>query len=373
MKTVLQLCQNYHQPFLDCTRQYAALFAGTDYRVVTVFICGDEQASVRQSAAADEVIFLGHHRDELDGLKRHILREIRSICEQYDFSVCIAHRNKATYLALMGTNLPVFSIHHAFGDFDRIGRRLLSRFYQKRLTFFAVSNAVRDDIQSKLPFWSPEKLHTLYNRIDTSTLSQQLFEREQARNLLGLPVDSYVIANVGRLHPDKDQATLIRAFAKARTDLPAQSLLVIVGTGKDQPKLQRLCEKLNIASDVVFTGMVPDARKAFRAFDLFVLSSDHEPFGMVLLEAMVAGVPVICSDSGGGPEVIEGIGSIFATGDAQALAASMISASRSEQDHSHSTGMSERLQLFSDEQARKTFWAIPSVRHLLGEASTGSV
>lgn len=373
MKTVLQLCQNYHQPFLDCTRQYAALFSGSDYRVVTVFICGEAQDDVRQKAAADEVIFLEHHRDELDGLKRHILREIRSISEQYDFSVCIAHRNKATYLALMGTDLPVFSIHHAFGDFDRIGRRLLSRYYQKRLTFFAVSNAVRNDIQSKLPFWSPEKLHTLYNRIDTSTLSQQLLEREQARDLLGLAQDSYVIANVGRLHPDKDQSTLIRAFARARTELPAQSTLVIVGTGKDQRKLQHLCEQLSIASDVIFTGMVPDAKKAFRAFDLFVLSSDHEPFGMVLLEAMVAGVPVICSDSGGGPEVIEGIGSIFATGDAQALAASMVSAANTEQHHEDRLRVSERLQLFSDEQARKTFWSIPSVRQLLGEASTGSV
>jgi glycosyltransferase involved in cell wall biosynthesis len=373
LKTVLQLCQNYHQPFLDCTRQYTALFAGTDYRVVSVFICGVEQESVRQAAAADEVIFLNHHRDELDGLKRHILREIRSICEQYDFSVCIAHRNKATYLALMGTNLPVFSIHHAFGDFDRLGRRLLSRFYQKRLTFFAVSNAVKEDIHSKLPSWPTEKLHTLYNRINRSELSQQLSEREQAREQLGIPQHSYIVANVGRLHPDKDQSTLIRAFAAAREYLPAGSLLLLIGAGKDLPKLEKLCAQLNLSSDVIFTGMVPDARTAFRAFDLFVLSSDHEPFGMVLLEAMIAGVPVICSDSGGGPEVIDGIGSTFPTGDDQALSKAIISASRTQQSDEQIARVNERLALFSDEQARQTFWALPIVRRLLGDASKNSV
>ena len=57
---------------------------------------------------------------------------------------------------------------------------------------------------------------------------------------------------------------------------------------------------------MLFLGQVEEARRYFKAFDAFALSSDHEPFGMVLLEAMVAGVPLIATACGGAREVVEG-------------------------------------------------------------------
>ena len=365
MKAVLQICQNYQQPFLDCTRQYAALFSGTEYKVVTVFVCGEKNEAVASEANADEVIFLGHHRDELKGLKLNILREIKTITEQYDFDVCIAHRNKATYLALFGTRLPVFSIHHAFGDFDRLGRRLMTQFFRRRLTLFAVSNAVRQEIHDQLPGWPSEQLLTLYNRIDTAKLCQRLVSRSEARILLSLPADAYIVANVGRLHPDKDQATLIKGFARAIQQLPDLSYLVIIGKGKDEQKLRRLSETLGVASHVIFTGHVPDAKTLFRAFDLFVLTSDHEPFGMVLLEAMAANIPLICSNSGGGPEVVDGVGELFENGDADDLARAIISAGDKASTKNVSAQIEEKLVFFSDQSARKTFWATSAVQRLL--------
>lgn len=60
-----------------------------------------------------------------------------------------------------------------------------------------------------------------------------------------------------------------------------------------------------------FLGHVRHGRRYFKAFDLFALTSDHEPFGMVLLEAIAAKVPVVCTDCGGGREVVEGVGRYF--------------------------------------------------------------
>lgn len=365
MKAVLQICQNYQQPFLDCTRQYTALFSDSDYKVVTVFVCGEKNKAVAREASADEVIFLGHHRDELKGLKFNILREIKAITEQYDFNLCIAHRNKSTYLALMGTKLPVFSIHHAFGDFDRLGRRLMARFFGRRLTLFAVSNAVREEIDNKLPGWPSEQLLTLYNRIDAAQLRQQLVPRAKARSLLSLPPDAYIVANVGRLHPDKDQTTLIKGFAKAIQQLPDLCYLVILGKGNYEQKLRSLSEKLGVASRVIFTGHVPDAKTLFRAFDLFVLTSDHEPFGMVLLEAMAANIPVICSNSGGGPEVVDGVGELFENGNADDLAKKIISSVNMASTNNLSAQNEKRLILFSDENAKKTFWTTQAVQKFL--------
>lgn len=368
MKAILQICQNYRQPFLDCTRQYAALFSGSDYKVVTVFLCGQKDPDIAEQSGADEVIFLEHHRDELEGLKLNMISEIKKIRKQFDFKLCIAHRTKPTYLALMGTDLPVFSIHHAFGDLDRLGRRLFTRLFRHRLTLFAVSNAVRDELQEKLPHWPAEKILTLHNRVDAEKLKQGLISREDARALLSIPETSYVVANVGRLHPDKDQSTLIRGFARALPQLPDSSRLLLIGEGKDRHKLQTLCDALNITSHVTFTGQVPNAKILFRAFDLFVLSSDHEPFGMVLLEAMVAGVPVICSDSGGGPEVVADIGELFTTGDDESLAHAIVSAFQNKDSSERRLiKTNERLALFSDEHARTRFWSLPVVNQVLAD------
>jgi glycosyltransferase involved in cell wall biosynthesis len=357
VKTVLQICQNYHQPFLDCTRQYAALFKDRDYRVVTVFICGKKSDAVISEAEADEVIFLEHHRDELDGLKLNIIREIRAITAQYKFQACIAHRNKATYLALIATKLPILSVHHAFGDFDRLGRRLLSRIYRSRLTLLAVSNAVRDEIRNRLPSFPEDQIVTLYNRVDVSSLRGQLLDRDEARRQLSIPKDAFVIANVGRLHPDKDQLTLIKGYAQALDALPRNSLLIIIGKGKYEQKLRALIAKLKLEERVILTGHVNSAKKLFRAFDLFVLSSDREPFGMVLLEAMAADLPVVCSNCGGGPEVVEGVGTLFEFGNPSALSEALIETMAKQSKSNLSEQTQKKLDQFSDERARHHFWS----------------
>src|SRR5690606_37858628 len=95
--------------------------------------------------------------------------------------------------------------------------------------------------------------------------------------------------------------------------------------------------------------------------DIFALSSDREPFGMVLLEAMAAGLPLICSDCGGGREVVEGIGQLFRFGDHDALADCLIASSRAvKTDMSLAADVAEQeLQnLFSDQAAVGQFFQL---------------
>lgn len=301
---VLQFCHGYDGPFLDCARQYAALFLGTPYKVCTVYLTGQPSEEVVQGSASDEVIFLDYSSRDVRGLKLRAVRDIRKIAATRRFSFCIAHRFKPVYVALLGTALPVIGVHHAFGDYKRRSRRLFANFYRKRLALLGVSNAVRDDIRACLPDWSAERIETLYNRVDVEAVQAEQIPRSAARDFLGLPEHAWVVGNVGRLHPDKDQATLIRAFAQALPGLPAGSLLAIMGSGRLEASLKSLAAELGIAEQVRFLGQVPHGRRYFKAFDLFALTSDHEPFGMVLLEAMAAGVPVVCSDCGGGAEVV---------------------------------------------------------------------
>ncbi len=353
---VLQFCHSYDGPFLDCARQYAALFVGTPYKVCTVYLTGSPSDEVVQGSASDEVVFLGYSSRDVRGLKLQAIQDIRKVAATRDFAFCIAHRFKPIYVALLGTRLPVIGIHHALGDYQRRPRQLFANFYRKRLTLLGVSNAVRDDLRACLSGWPAERIETLYNRIDIAAVRAEQLSREEARVFLGLPQDAWVVGNVGRLHPDKDQATLIRGFALALPQLPGQSLLAIMGSGSLEAPLKALAAELEVSERVRFLGQVPYGRRYFKAFDVFALTSDHEPFGMVLLEAMAAGVPVICSDCGGGREVVDGVGRLFTRADEHALARTLRQSATAPKD---APQIAEALLRFSDQCVRATFWRLP--------------
>ncbi|MFN3354547.1 MAG: glycosyltransferase [Pseudomonas sp.] len=368
---VLQFCHGYDGPFLDCARQYASLFAGTGYKVTTVFLTGVADPQVAAGCASDEVLFMEFSSKAIRGLKLGAIRELRRIAASRNFSFCIAHRFKPIYIALLGTRLPVIGVHHAFGDYQRGSRKLFAGIFRKRLSLLGVSDAVRDDMRRCLPAWPAARIQTLYNRIDVDALQAVQVAVDEARDALGLSPDEWVVGNVGRLHPDKDQATLLKGFALALADLPAESRLAILGTGRLEQALKDQARELGIADKVLFLGQVPDARRYFRAFDVFALSSDHEPFGMVLLEAMAAGVPLLATACGGAREVVEGVGILFPFGDAEHLAQGLrhLAAMDQHQRRQCAEMMLERLRTrFSDQTVRDTFWQLPHVIELTAGA-----
>lgn len=368
---VLQFCHGYDGPFLDCARQYASLFAGSGYRVTTVFLTGAADPEVAEGCASDEVLFMEFSSRDIRGLKLGAIRKLRNIAASRDFSFCIAHRFKPVYVALLATRLPVIGVHHAFGDYQRRSRKLFAHLFRKRLSLLGVSNAVRDDIRKSLPKWPKGRISTLYNRINIDAVQDGQLPRHEARQALGLPDDAFIVGNVGRLHPDKDQATLIRGFAKALPALPEGSLLAILGKGRLEQDLKELANELGIGDQVKFLGQVPEARRFFRGFDVFALSSDHEPFGMVLLEAMAAGVPLLATACGGAIEVVEGVGILFPLGDAERLAQGLqhLAVLTDEQREDCAERMLGRLhERFSDEAVRDAFWRLPQVTDLTAES-----
>jgi glycosyltransferase involved in cell wall biosynthesis len=350
---VLQIAHSYYPPFLDCTRQYAVLFKGTTYKVMTIYLTGVENNVVKQGSVSDEVVFLGYTSKEVGGLKLGAIAKIRELVKSRSFSFCIAHRVKPTYVALLSTKLPVISVHHNYNDYSRWVRRCFINYFKDRILMLGVSNSVRDDLRRDLKGWDPEKIQTFYNRIDIESPQTQMLHRSEARIKLQLPVNAYVVGNVGRLHHDKDQATLIRGFAKALPSLPHDSLLVIAGSGPLERSLKDLVCDLNITPSIKFLGQVDEMKRLFKAFDVFVLSSDHEPFGMVLLEAMVAELPIICSDCGGGAEVVGDVATLFKLGDPNDLAVAIVETAKL---RAGSVRYKSLFTKFSDEAGKRKFW-----------------
>ena len=366
---ILQLCHGYSGPFLDVARQYAVLFGDTPLKVLTVYLTGKPNEAARIGSASDEVVFLDYSSRAIRGLKLNAISKLKEIAASRDVALVIAHRFKPIYTACLATRLPVIGIHHAFGDYDRPQRRWFAHLFRRRLTLLGVSDAVRNDLRKHLPGWAPERIETLHNRLNVDEVRAQLVARDDARTKLGLPCDATVIANVGRLHPDKDQATLLKGFATALPNLPAGSLLAIIGRGPLEDELKHQARQLGIVDSVRFLGQVPDARRYFTAFDLFVLSSDHEPFGMVLLEAMAAGTPIFATDCGGAPEVIGHPEQLFPLGDSERLAHLMTSFFQRHATPNHDevarSGLQRLQERFTDATARQRFFALPMIQRAL--------
>jgi glycosyltransferase involved in cell wall biosynthesis len=160
----------------------------------------------------------------------------------------------------------------------------------------------------------PERIHLVPNAWDGRSYP---LSRVEARRMLGLPADAFVVGWVGRLIPVKGCDVFLRALGRLR-DLPLHAS--IIGGGPERARLGALAAKMDLER-VQFQGPLEDAARLFRAFDVWVLSSRSEGTPMVLFEAMAAGVPIVASAVGGvGDVVSEAEACLVPVGDVRALA-----------------------------------------------------
>ena len=165
-----------------------------------------------------------------------------------------------------------------------------------------------------------ERLRVIPNGVDLASFQPQTDTRE-VRQELGIPADAFVVGSAGRLAPEKDLATLVRAVADARRERN-DLCLVFVGDGVERPALEALTSELGLSERVRFLGWRRDVSRVVSALDLFVLSSENEGLPLAVLEAMALGVPVASTPVGDLPVVVQdGVsGRLFSVGDSSALA-----------------------------------------------------
>jgi len=172
-----------------------------------------------------------------------------------------------------------------------------------------ISTMVRDDILRHFKV-DPTKLHVVYSGVDAQKFSPSCRDefRVERRSALGIPQDASVALFVGSGFERKGLASFLRALADAPSSGRAPTKRwygLVVGKDKRAKRYQALARSLGIADRVIFTGGVSDTRPYYGASDVFVLPSIYEPFGLVYLEALACGLPVIASRSSGAAEVIQ--------------------------------------------------------------------
>jgi mannosyltransferase len=150
----------------------------------------------------------------------------------------------------------------------------------------------------------PARVHVVPYGIETAEFRPR--PRAEVRAALRLP-NGFLFACAGRLNREKGTHHAVQALALMREWLP-EARLLIVGDGEEREPLERLARELGVSEQVIFVGAQPPERMPayFAAADVFLFPTERdEALGLVLLQAMACGLPVIASRIGAIPEVIE--------------------------------------------------------------------
>lgn len=172
-----------------------------------------------------------------------------------------------------------------------------------------------------------DKLRIVPYGADLSAVEQVTAEEARSlRRQLGFGPEDVVIGSVGRLVEQKDYPTQLKAFALAATEVP-RLRMVLAGDGPLEASLRQLARDLGIEDRVQFLGHWDQVPRLLRSFDIFVLASKFEPFGVALLEAKAAGLPIVATAVNEVPEILSDgeSGLLSAPEDPQSMAGIFVS------------------------------------------------
>ena len=304
----VQLCPNDHPPFRDVCTGHAQALALCGFRVRTMFFASVGRAA---SAGRAESHAGGHPLGSDESSEVVAAERVADVLGAERPKVLVTHRYRAYREGIrLARRLGIaehVAVAHEFGFFARARRR-----WRRRLLgdggcrFAGVSDAVAEDL-TRFGVAGPL---VLPNPLAADRLRANLRSRADARAELGLSTEDFVTGVVGRLHPKKDPARALRAFVQFRQAHP-RARLVFVGDGELRQDLERAA-----GADVTFAGFRADGRELLKAFDvLLACATEREAFGLALLEALAADVPVICADRPGPRFVLGDCATYFDTDD----------------------------------------------------------
>jgi len=208
----------------------------------------------------------------------------------------------------------VFVIHNTLSKEKKIHTYLtdsiLKEVYSNQ-RIVAVSQGVRDDFMNIVS--NTKSLTAIYNPINQKSIQQQAMITNIKKKYPQL-ANGYLV-HVGKFKIQKNHKSLIQAYAKTNQEIP----LVLVGEGGLREECEQLCEDLNIAHNVIFTGFQTNPYPWIANATAMVLSSIYEGFGLVIAEALALGIPVISTDCDSGPRELLPKKNLVATDDNEAL------------------------------------------------------
>lgn len=224
-----------------------------------------------------------------------------------------------------------FKIHLSYFMEMQLGVTKRSFLHTIRFSYFDLWSCplywLAKQVETKT-FFNKQKIRVITSGLDLNTLGKQVSDKLTARKKLNLPENLLIFGLIGRFDPLKGQVLVLEAVSK----LPYKNIGVcFLGeptkeAGSDYLELmQEICLKHKLEEKVFIRPFRKDIGTFFSAIDAFVMASKAETFGMVAIESMAFGIPVIASNAGGSPEILDfgKFGLLFESLNAESLAGQM--------------------------------------------------
>lgn len=307
------------------TAELVKAFPVDRYQVTLVYLEAGEAGAA--DSLAHKFIFLGLSKTDYKGLRLKAMRKVRPFLEANHFDVIIANMYKPTHL-LMQLRRSIsasvcIGIIHAFGEFDRWGRRWMMRFMlDKRWCLVGVSAPVRNYLINARCGLTTANTRAINNAVDVNSINQQALSVADARAALQLPAEGFVFGTVGRCVDGKRQLELLHAFHEFARDRKTV-YLVIIGDGERRAELEAYVATHGLQGQVYLSGYIPGALRYLRALDVFVFPSASEGFGIALLEAMALEIPALVNEVEPLVSIVAGCGIATDTLNARAFVSAM--------------------------------------------------
>ena len=234
---------------------------------------------------------------------------IAKLCKKYKIDIVHAHLQKSIISSLFASFLTKSKIIiHEHGPIFRGGTgfvyRLLLKILRSRAAIaIANSQATKAALLQTVGF-AKSSITVVSNFIDFGRLDPALYERNKTRDTLGIAKNKIAVGFMGRLHHCKGADLLIEAAA-ILCEKDQRFRFVIVGDGPERKQLEGLVARLGLKEKVVFTGLCKDPAEVIRAFDIAVIPSRREAFGITAIEFMRMKIPIVASPVGGLVELVQ--------------------------------------------------------------------
>ena len=241
--------------------------------------------------------------------------EYEKIVDEFKPDVIHSH----TYIAELVTrenyrkNIKYFThVHSDFNEFKTFiistifNKKLFTNFYEKKrllnkyrksnTSFITISNDVKKNLLSQLDKKLCDNVILLENAINYKKFNKSSKPKFNSNQIK--------LVSIGRLYQNKNHIYLVDVLKEIKLK-NKNAYLTIIGDGPEIHKIKKRALKLKVLKNINFLGLVNELENELSKHHILVHSALHEAFGLVLLEAMAAGLPVVCLDAGGNRDLIE--------------------------------------------------------------------